>query len=133
MRFSYNQIAAQNKVFSTRADSKEVVGVARNPLPPLSARPSAQTRAKRTQISSARMGRARATRTFLRCVTPSRPALLAGSAGGLLQQPFEQVIQENAGLRAYIRELHAHSLAGGDVAHNRLGLNKASGNFKKQR
>src|SRR5438094_9680063 len=54
--------------------------------------------------------------------------------GSLLQQPPEQVVQEHSRLRAHIGEFHhAHSLVGGDVTHNRLGLNQASGNFKKQR
>ena len=30
-------------------------------------------------------------------------------------------------------EFHPHSFAKADVTHNRLGLNKASGTFKKQR
>ena len=36
-------------------------------------------------------------------------------------------------MRAHINEFHAHSFARGDITHNRLGLNKASGNLKKQR
>lgn len=41
------------------------------------------------------------------------------------QQPFSNCAQ--------IAEFHAHTLAGDDVTHNRLGLNKAPRNFKKQR
>jgi hypothetical protein len=49
-----------------------------------------------------------------------------------LQQPLEQVVQEQA-VRSHTSEFHPRSFAGGDITHNRLGLNKASGNLKKQR
>ena len=59
--------------------------------------------------------------------------LLSVTALFSLQQPLEQFAEEQSGLRAHISEFHPHSFAGGDITHNRLGLNKASGNFKKQR
>ena len=61
---------------------------------------------------------------------PDLTSALGRQVRRLLQQPFEQAAQKNSGLRAHICELHAHSL--GETLRNRLGLNNAAGNFKKQ-
>ena len=49
-----------------------------------------------------------------------------------MQQPPEQLAQQNSVSGTQIGKFHAHPVAAGKASHNPVGLNDASGYFKDQ-